>query len=273
MFDFSPLLTAEGLISLLTLSVLEIVLGIDNIIFISILADRLPPDQQQKARTTGIALALLVRIFLLMGIAWLASLTQDLFTVAGMGFSGRDVILFIGGLFLLYKATTEIHNKLEGEEEDVSPAARRLNFRSAVIQIILIDIVFSFDSILTAVGLVDEIIIMIIAVVIALTVMLIFAGKISGYINNHPTIKMLALAFLVMIGVLLIAEAFEFHVPKGYVYFSMAFSLGVEMLNLRMSKGRPVRLKTPYAEGAEIEEKNNSNGTAKHVPVKEDGRR
>jgi predicted tellurium resistance membrane protein TerC len=250
------------------------VLGIDNIIFISILADRLPKDQQQKARTTGIALALLVRIVLLMGIAWLASLTElTCLPSFGMGFSGRDVILFIGGLFLLYKATTEIHNKLEGEEEDLSPTARRLNFRSAVIQIILIDIVFSFDSILTAVGLVDEIIIMIIAVVIALTVMLIFAGKISGYINNHPTIKMLALAFLVMIGVLLVAEAFEFHVPKGYVYFSMAFSLGVEMLNLRMSKGKPVRLKTPYQEGAEIEEKNNGTGTAKQLPVNEAGRR
>ncbi len=275
MIDFAPLLTAEGLISLLTLSVLEIVLGIDNIIFISILADRLPKEEQQRARTIGIALALLVRIALLTGIAWLASLTSDLFTVFGMGFSGRDVILFLGGLFLLYKATTEIHNKLEGHEEEANPGARRLTLRTAVIQIILIDIVFSFDSILTAVGLVDEIIIMIIAVVIALTVMLIFAGSIAGYINKHPTIKMLALAFLVMIGVLLVAEAFEFHVPKGYVYFSMAFSLGVEMLNLRMNKGKPVRLKTPYEEGADIEEsnKNNnsngtSNGSARKVPVR-----
>lgn len=273
MIDFSPLLTAEGLISLLTLSMLEIVLGIDNIIFISILADRLPKEEQQRARNIGIALALLVRIALLMGIAWLASLTGNLFTVFNMGFSGRDIILFLGGLFLLYKATTEIHNKLEGEEEDASPGARRLTMRTAIIQIILIDIVFSFDSILTAVGLVDEIIIMVIAVIIALTVMLIFAGKIAGYINNHPTIKMLALAFLVMIGVLLIAEAFEFHVPKGYVYFSMAFSLGVEMLNLRMKKGKPVRLKTPYEEGAEIEEKNNNNGTARQVPVNNAGRR
>jgi predicted tellurium resistance membrane protein TerC len=255
MINFADLFTAEGLISLLTLSVLEIVLGIDNIIFISILADRLPKEEQQRARSIGIALALLVRIALLTGIAWLASLTSDLFTVFGMGFSGRDVILFMGGLFLLYKATTEIHNKLEGEEEDVNPGARRLTLRTAVIQIILIDIVFSFDSILTAVGLVDEIIIMIVAVIIALTVMLIFAGKISGFINQHPTIKMLALSFLVMIGVLLVAEAFEFHVPKGYVYFSMAFSLGVEMLNLRMKKASPYASKRPTRRAPKSREK------------------
>ncbi len=263
MFDISPLLTAEGLISLLTLSLLEIVLGIDNIIFISILADRLPRDQQKSARTTGIALALLVRIALLFGIAWIVSLKEPLFYVLERGFSGRDIILFAGGLFLLYKATTEIHNKLEGEVETEHQAGKGLSFRGAVIQIILIDIVFSFDSILTAVGLVDEILIMVIAVIIALTVMLIFAGKIAGFINNHPTIKMLALSFLVMIGVLLVAEAFHFSVPKGYIYFSMAFSLGVEMLNLRMARGKPVKLKTPYREAEEIEK--NGHGTEKKV--------
>ena len=268
MLDFSPIFTAEGAISLLTLSLLEIVLGIDNIIFISILADRLPKEQQKSARTTGIALALLVRIALLFGIAWIASLKEPLFYVMGMGFSGRDIILFAGGLFLLYKATTEIHNKLEGEVESITESRKRLNFRSAVIQIILIDIVFSFDSILTAVGLVDEIVIMVVAVIIALTVMLIFAGKIAGFINNHPTIKMLALAFLVMIGVLLVAEAFHFHVPKGYVYFSMAFSLGVEMLNLRVNKkSKPVQLKTPYREAEEIESRENGS-TGKVSQVK-----
>lgn len=240
--------TAQGLVSLLTLTALEIVLGIDNIIFISILADRLPGEQQKKARSIGIILALFVRIALLFGISWLASLKEPLFSLFDHGFSGRDLILLAGGLFLLYKSTTEIHDKLEGEEESVSESRRRLSLRSAIIQIVLIDIVFSFDSILTAVGLVDQVVIMIVAVVIALIVMLLFSGTIASFVNKRPTIKMLALSFLVMIGVLLVAESFGAHVPKGYVYFSMAFALGVEVLNLRMAKksGKPVRLHSQY---------------------------
>ncbi|MDJ1484810.1 TerC family protein [Cytophagaceae bacterium YF14B1] len=254
--NFEVLFTTEGLVSLLTLTALEIVLGIDNIIFISILADRLPREEQKKARSTGIILALFVRIALLFGISWLVSLKDPIITLVGHGFSGRDLILLSGGLFLLYKSTTEIHEKLEGEEETVSDSKRRLSLASAIVQIVLIDIVFSFDSILTAVGLVDQVIIMVTAVVIALIIMLIFSGAIADFVNKRPTIKMLALSFLVMIGVLLVAESFGAHVPKGYVYFSMAFALGVEILNLRMAKksGRPVRLHSPYRQTAQEEE-------------------
>lgn len=246
--DFEVLFTTAGFISLLTLTALEIILGIDNIIFISILADRLPREQQKRARSVGIILALFVRIALLFGISWLVSLKKPLFELLDHGFSGRDLILLAGGLFLLYKSTTEIHGKLEGEEESVSESKRRMTLRAAIIQIVLIDIVFSFDSILTAVGLVDQVIIMIVAVVIALVVMLVFSGKISDFVNRRPTIKMLALSFLVMIGALLVAEGFGAHVPKGYIYFSMAFALGVEVLNLRMAKksGKPVRLHSQY---------------------------
>ncbi len=246
--NFDVLLTTEGLVSLLTLTALEIVLGIDNIIFISILADRLPHEQQKRARSVGIILALFVRIALLFAISWLVSLKEPLFTLFDHGFSGRDLILLAGGLFLLYKSTTEIHDKLEGEEESITQSRRRITMQAAIIQIVLIDIVFSFDSILTAVGLVDQVIIMIIAVVIALVIMLLFSGAIARFVNKRPTIKMLALSFLVMIGVLLVAESFGAHVPKGYVYFSMAFALGVEVLNLRMAKktGKSVRLHSPY---------------------------
>ncbi|MDO1447300.1 TerC family protein [Rhodocytophaga aerolata] len=233
--DIQGLFTTEAIISLLTLSLLEIVLGIDNIIFISIISDRLPKEQQKKARTVGILLALIVRIGLLFGISWIVSLKEPLFYVFKNGFSGRDIILFLGGLFLLGKSTTEIHHKLEGDEEGTS-AKKATSLRSAIIQIILLDIVFSFDSILTAVGLVDNVLIMIIAVIIALGVMLAFATPISTFVNTHPSIKMLALSFLIMIGLLLVAEAFHVHVPKGYVYFAMAFSFGVELLNLKLDK-------------------------------------
>jgi predicted tellurium resistance membrane protein TerC len=232
----AELLTVDSLISLLTLTLLEIVLGIDNIIFISILALKLPANEQSKARTTGILLALGVRVLLLFGITWIVSLQEDLFTIFNMGFSGRDLILLVGGLFLIAKSTSEIHGKLEGEEVHATSTKNITSLRSVIIQIVLIDIVFSFDSILTAVGLVKQVEIMIIAVVISMTVMLFFAKAIGEFVNRHPTIKMLALSFLIMIGMLLVAEAFEYHVPKGYVYFAMAFSLGVEFLNMKARK-------------------------------------
>ncbi len=233
----SVLFTADGLISLLTLTLLEIVLGIDNIIFISILAVKLPIDQQGKARTIGILLALVVRVALLFAITWIISLQQDLFSILGLGFSGRDLILLGGGLFLIGKSTSEIHGKLQGEEFDEHATKKyTTTFQAVVIQIVLIDIVFSFDSILTAVGLVKHIEIMIVAVIISLFVMLAFAKTISDFVERNPSIKMLALSFLIMIGTLLVAEAFEYHVPKGYIYFSMAFALGVEILNMRFRK-------------------------------------
>jgi predicted tellurium resistance membrane protein TerC len=233
--DIQELFTTEAIISLLTLSLLEIVLGIDNIIFISIISDRLPKEQQKRARTIGILMALIVRVGLLFGISWIVSLKDPLFYAFKIGFSGRDIILFLGGLFLLAKSTTEIHHKLEGDEGGAT-TKKATSMRSAIIQIILLDIVFSFDSILTAVGLVDNVLIMIIAVVIALGVMLAFANSISSFVNKHPSIKMLALSFLIMIGLLLVAEAFHVHVPKGYVYFAMAFSFAVELLNMKLDK-------------------------------------
>ncbi|QHT68027.1 TerC family protein [Rhodocytophaga rosea] len=244
--ELQELLTTEAIISLLTLTLLEIVLGIDNIIFISIVSDKLPKEQQKRARSIGILLALVVRVALLFGISWIVSLKEPLFYAFKMGFSGRDIILFLGGLFLLAKSTTEIHHKLEGATGE-SETPKVVSMRSAIIQIVLLDIVFSFDSILTAVGLVDSVYIMIIAVVIALGVMLAFAQAISNFVNKHPSIKMLALSFLIMIGLLLVAEAFHVHVPKGYVYFAMAFSLLVEMLNLRLDKkNNAVKLRSKY---------------------------
>lgn len=240
----AELLTVDSLISLLTLTLLEIVLGIDNIIFISILALKLPAIQQGKARTIGILLALGVRVILLFAITWIVSLQQNLFSILGMGFSGRDLILLGGGLFLIAKSTSEIHGKLEGEEVHATSGKGSATLKSVIIQIVLIDIVFSFDSILTAVGLVKQVEIMIIAVIISMTVMLFFAKAIGNFVDKHPTIKMLALSFLIMIGMLLVAEAFEYHVPKGYVYFAMAFSLGVEFLNMRIrNKETKVHLK------------------------------
>jgi predicted tellurium resistance membrane protein TerC len=234
--EIAVLFTAAGLISLITLIIMEIVLGIDNIIFISILAGKLPLEQQARARRIGLSLALIIRIGLLFSISWIAGLKYDLFTMMGHGFSGRDIVLFLGGLFLMAKSTSEIHEKIANEEHFSDSTIKKLTLNSAILQIIGLDIVFSFDSILTAVGLVEHVSIMIVAVVISMIVMLIAAKSVSDFVNNHPTIKMLALSFLLMIGFMLIIEAFDFEVPKGYIYFAMAFSLLVELLNLRMRK-------------------------------------
>ena len=235
----------QSLIALLTLTVLEIVLGIDNIIFISILSGKLPKDQQKKGRLTGLALAMVTRILLLFSISLIVKLTEPFFTVFNLGISGRDLILLIGGLFLLAKSTIEIHSKLEGEEEHINVKAR-VSFWGVIIQIALLDIVFSLDSVITAVGMASELVIMILAVIIAVIFMMFFSGAISGFVENHPTIKILALSFLLLIGVSLIAEGFHQHIPKGYIYFAMAFSVFVEMLNLKMRKKKtePVKLRT-----------------------------
>ncbi|HEX8313074.1 MAG TPA: TerC family protein [Chthoniobacteraceae bacterium] len=233
-------------ISLLTLTLLEIVLGVDNIIFISILSGRLPAEQQAKARTIGLALALITRILLLCSIFWLTKLTTDLFVVMGNGFSGKDLVLLLGGLFLLWKSVTEIHGNLEGEPHEQTSRAT-VTFASVITQIVLVDIVFSLDSVITAVGLVKEVGVMIAAVTIAMAVMLVSAGAISGFVNRHPTIKMLALSFLILIGVMLVAEGFGQHVSKGYIYFAMAFSVAVELLNMKLrTKTKPVELRQPY---------------------------
>lgn len=234
-------------VSLLTLTALEIVLGIDNIVFISILAGKLPLDLQKKARQTGLGLALITRILLLFSISWVISLIAPLFTVVGIEISGRDIILLIGGLFLLGKATFEIHERLEGEaahERDLKVTS----FGAVIAQILVLDIVFSLDSVITAVGMVDQIQIMIAAVVISVGIMLVSASAISNFVNQHPTVKMLALSFLLLIGMSLVAEAFDQHIPKGYIYFAMGFSVFVEMLNLRSKKKKtpPVELRQPY---------------------------
>lgn len=244
MFDFSAFANPDTWISLLTLTFMEVVLGIDNIIFISIIVSRLPVDQQGRGRTVGLMLALLFRIGLLLSITWIVSLKEPLFTLnlpfreGEHGVSGRDLILFAGGLFLLAKSTTEIHTKLQGEEESHA-AGQYSSFMRVIVQIILIDIVFSFDSILTAVGLVDNVLVMIVAVIIAMSIMLFFAKIIGDFVNQNPTVKMLALSFLIMIGIMLIMESFHQEIPKGYVYFAMFFSLGVELLNMRLRKKAP----------------------------------
>jgi predicted tellurium resistance membrane protein TerC len=236
-------------ISLVTLTVLEIVLGIDNIVFISILAGKLPAGQQPKARQLGLSLALVMRVLLLLSLSWVMSLKTDLFTLAGHGLSGRDLILLLGGLFLIWKSTKEIHEKLEGADGERT-AALAPTFVSVIVQILLLDIVFSLDSVITAVGMVKEIGVMIAAVVIAMVFMLAFAGDIARFIERHPSLKMLALSFLLLIGVLLVAEAFDQKIPKGYVYFAMAFSVAVETLNIRMRSRRAapaaVELHQPY---------------------------
>jgi predicted tellurium resistance membrane protein TerC len=235
----------ETWISLLTLTLLEIVLGIDNIVFISILSSKLPPEQQRKARRLGLALALVMRILLLMGLAWMARLTAPLFSLWSHPVSGRDLILLLGGLFLLGKATHEIHSRLEAEDGEVTMRIAP-KFSAIIIQIMLLDMVFSLDSVITAVGMVRQIPVMVAAVVIAMVFRLIFVNKVSTFIERHPTIKMLALSFLILIGVALIAEGFHREIPKGYIYFAMAFSLGVEMLNIRTRRRSKVKLHQPY---------------------------
>jgi len=233
----------EAWIALTTLTFLEIVLGVDNIIFISILVGRLPPEQRQSGRVLGLALAMGTRILLLLTLTWIMRLQAPLFSVLGVEISGRDIILIAGGLFLLAKATLEIHDSLEGEESHGDHAPKHAGFLSVIIQIGLIDIVFSLDSVITAVGMADHLAVMIIAIVLAVIVMMFAAGAIGRFVDNHPTIKMLALSFLVLIGVALISEGIDVHIPKGYIYFAMAFSVVVEMLNLRIRRGRPVQLK------------------------------
>jgi predicted tellurium resistance membrane protein TerC len=235
-------------IGFLTLTVLEIVLGIDNVVFISILAGKLPEHQQEKARKLGLTLALVTRILLLLGISWIVGLTKPLFEIFNHPISGKDLILGIGGLFLIAKATHEIHEKLEGEE---GHASRKVapRFASVIIQILLLDVVFSLDSVITAVGMVNKIPVMIAAVIIAVGFMLLFSGAISSFINRHPTLKMLALSFLILIGVMLVAEAFHREIPKGYIYFAMAFSVVVEILNMNLrKKAPPVHLHEAYVE-------------------------
>jgi predicted tellurium resistance membrane protein TerC len=272
-----PLLSGESLVSLLTLSALEIVLGIDNIVFIAILVGKLPPVQQPRARRIGLSLAMVLRILLLLAIGWVMRLTSPLFHLPFFGgetaaVSGKDLILLVGGLFLIGKATYEIHDKLEGPEREAetapSPAGNATSvasnadptteptsstpvtgaaFAGTIVQILMLDLVFSLDSVITAVGMAQRIQIMIAAVVVAVGIMLIFAGRVSDFVHRHPTIKMLALSFLILIGVMLVADAFGKHIPKGYIYFAMAFSLGVEMLNLRLRKAaKPVQLHQGY---------------------------
>ena len=234
-------------IAFATLTALELVLGIDNVVFISILAGKLPADQQKRARTVGLALAMLMRIALLFSLSWIIRLTAPLFEVLGNEISGRDLVLIAGGLFLLGKSTHEIHQKLEG---DAGSASARVepSFLSVIVQILLLDIVFSLDSVITAVGMVDEIGIMIAAVVVAVVFMMAFAGPISNFVDRRPTVKMLALSFLLLIGMTLVAEGLDQHIPKGYVYFAMAFSVFVELLNQKLRKPHdaPVKLHEPY---------------------------
>jgi predicted tellurium resistance membrane protein TerC len=249
------LTSPEIWIALLTLTALEIVLGIDNIIFISILAGKLPPEQQANARRVGLGLAMFMRILLLFSLSWIAQLTAPLFSILGRGISGRDLILILGGLFLLGKATYEIHDRLEGEEGHVGAVAKA-SFAAVIVQILMLDIVFSLDSVITAVGMVDELGVMIAAVIIAVGVMLIASGPISDFVNEHPTVKMLALSFLLLIGASLVADGFHHHIPKGYIYGAIAFSVFVEMLNLaaarRHKPPEPVHLRPAYVkdEGA-----------------------
>jgi predicted tellurium resistance membrane protein TerC len=226
-------LTSDGLVALLTLAALEIVLGVDNLVFIAIVSGRLPAAQQPLARKIGLALALVTRVLLLLTLSWIMGLTRPLFHVFGTGISGRAIILFAGGMFLIAKATREIYAKVELSHEEAHGATVRRGFASVVAQIMVLDIVFSLDSVITAVGMVDEIVLMVTAIVIAMIVMLLAMERVSHFVESHPSVKLLALAFLILIGVVLMADAFGHHVPKGYIYFSMAFSLGVELLNLR----------------------------------------
>jgi predicted tellurium resistance membrane protein TerC len=245
------LLNPEIWVAFLTLLALEIVLGIDNVVFISILVDKLPEERQALARRLGLGLALVMRVLLLLSLSWVIGLTAPLFTVLGQEISGRDLILILGGLFLLGKSTFEIHENLEGEEGH-SSARVKATFGSVLVQIVLLDVVFSLDSVITAVGMVDEVSVMIAAVTIAILVMLVSAEAVSGFVNRHPTVKMLALSFLLLIGFALLLEGFDQHVPKGYIYFAMGFSVFVEFLNLRIrrrreARSRPVELHQRYS--------------------------
>lgn len=231
----------ELLVALVTLVALELVLGVDNVIFISILAGKLPKEQQARARTLGISLAVITRILLLLSLSFIVGLTAPIVTIAGFELSGRDIVLLIGGLFLIVKSVQEIHQKLEGEEGHVSKKVPA-SFRGVIIQILLLDIVFSLDSVITAVGMVNEIPIMVIAVIVAAAVMIFAAGPISKFVDEHPTVKMLALSFLLLIGFTLVVEALHVHIPKGYIYFAMGFSVVVELLNLRIRGTYPVKL-------------------------------
>jgi predicted tellurium resistance membrane protein TerC len=239
-------LTADGLLALVTLTFLEIILGVDNVIFISILSGKLPASTQPRARRAGLVAAMVMRILLLLSIAWIVRLTAPLVTVFGRGVSGRDLILIGGGLFLLGKATLEIHERLEGEEGHGS-ARIAPSFGAVIFQIMLLDIVFSLDSVITAVGMADDLAVMVTAVVLSVGIMLFSAEPISRFVNRHPTVKVLALSFLLLIGVSLIGDGLGMHVPKGYIYFAMGFSVFVEMINLRVRRrGAPVTLHTPY---------------------------
>ncbi|HWP99681.1 MAG TPA: TerC family protein [Vicinamibacterales bacterium] len=240
------LFDAQAWAALVTLTVLEIVLGIDNIVFISILAGRLPAARQKRARRVGLALAMVSRIALLASIAWIVGLTRPLFALLGHDFSGRDLILLGGGLFLIWKATKELHERLEGEGEHRRGRAAA-SFGAVIAQILLVDVVFSLDSVITAVGMAEDLWVMITAIVIAVIIMMISVEPISDFVHRHPTVKVLALSFLLLIGVALIAEGFGRHIPKGYLYFAMGFSIFVEMINLRLRRGAPVELREPYA--------------------------
>ncbi len=245
------LLDPNAWIALVTLTALEIVLGIDNIIFISILASNLPAEQQPSARRLGLLAAMLTRIALLLSITWVMRLTEPLFAIFDHEVSGRDLILFFGGLFLIAKSTMEIHNSLEGEEEH-EDHRKKVSYMGVIVQIGILDIIFSLDSVITAVGLADQVPVMVAAIVIAIIVMMVAAGPISDFVDTHPTIKMLALSFLILVGMALMGEGVDLHIPKGYIYFAMAFSLGVEMLNLRLRKrAAPVKLRKAMVEEEE----------------------
>jgi predicted tellurium resistance membrane protein TerC len=234
-------------IALLTLSILEIVLGIDNLVFVTILADRLPEARRSRARRVGLALAMGTRILLLLTLAWVMGLTRPLFSLAGHAFSGRDLILAGGGMFLLWKATLEIHDKLEGDEDEERPGRKAVTMLAVVTQIALLDIVFSLDSVITAIGMADHLAVMILAIVLSVCVMMLSADAIGRFVSRHPTVRMLALSFLLLIGMSLVGEGMGFHIPKGYIYFAMGFSVFVEMLNLRIrtSRKEPVKLRAP----------------------------
>lgn len=239
-------LTSDGLLALVTLTFLEIILGVDNVIFISILSGKLPASQQLRARRTGLLAAMLMRIGLLMSIAWIVRLTAPLFSILGRDISGRDLILIGGGLFLLGKATIEIHERLEGDEAHAS-ARVAPSFGAVIAQIMLLDIVFSLDSVITAVGMADDVSVMVAAVVLSVAIMMFAAEPISAFVSRHPTVKVLALSFLLLIGMSLVGDGLGMHVPKGYIYFAMGFSVFVEMINLRVrGKGAPVKLHQPY---------------------------